>query len=114
MACGPFFFGPGSVRVYLHRGGIQRESLNLDTHDLLGLQLFKDAIQYAILCPAIHTRINTVPFTESGRKTAPFAALLGNIQDGVEDLQIRQTNISSLHWQAIFDLFVLLNRDFHL
>jgi hypothetical protein len=55
-----------------------------------------------------------VPFTESGQKTAPFAALLGNIQDGVEDLQIRQTNISSLHWQAIFDLFVLLNRDFHL
>ena len=97
----------------LDRGGVQRESFNLDAHDLLGLQLLEDAIQHAALGPAIHARINAMPVTKSRRKAAPFAALLGHIQNCVEHLEVLQFHIPTLNRQAVLDLFVLLDRDLH-
>ncbi len=47
-------------------------------------------------------------------KPTPLASLFGYIEDRVEHLQVRQTYVSTLHWQAIFDPLVLLFRDFHL
>jgi hypothetical protein len=54
-----------------------------------------------------------MPVAISRRKTAPFAALLGHIQNHIEHLDVAQAHISALNRQAILDLFVLLDRDFH-
>ena len=71
------------------------------------------AVQHAILGPAIHACINAMPTAKSWRKTAPFAALLGNIQNCVEHGEVLKLHIPALNRQAILDLFVLLGRDFH-
>ena len=97
----------------LDRGRIEREGFNLDAHDLLALQLLEDAVKYAILGPAIHARINAMPVAKSRRKTAPFTAVLGNIQNRVEHFEVLQLYISALNRQAVLDLFVLLGRDLH-
>jgi len=97
----------------LDRGRVEREGLNLDAHDLLGLQPFKDAVQNTILGPAIHTRVNTVPFAEPRRKAAPFAALLSYKQNCVQHFKVLKCHIPALNRQAILDLFVLISCDLH-
>jgi len=97
----------------LDRGRVEREGLNLDAHDLLSLQPFEDAVQNTILGPAIHARINTVPFAEAWRKTAPFTALLGHKQNCVQHFKVLKCHIPALNRQAILDLFVLLGCDLH-
>ncbi len=76
-------------------------------------QSLEDPVRNSTLRPAIHAGENAVPLSKSRRKTAPFAALLGNKQDRIEHLQILQPHIPTPHWQAILDLFILLNREFH-
>ena len=99
--------------MHLDRGRIEAEGFDLDAHDLLLLQLLEDLIQNASLGPAIHARVNGVPLTKTGRKTAPFAALLGHIKNCIEHLKVMKGHIPALNWQAILDLFVLLSRELH-
>ena len=97
----------------LDRGGVKREGFNLDPHDLLGLQLLEDSVQYAVLGPAIHACINAVPFAEPGRKAAPFTALFGNKQNRIEHFEVLKFYVPALNWQAILDSFVLLPSYLH-
>jgi hypothetical protein len=96
-----------------HRSGVQRECFDPDAHDLLQLQLFKHAVQYAILGPSVHPHVDRVPAAKSLRKSTPLAALFRHIQNRVQHLQVRQTHIAALHREAVFDPGVLLFRDFH-
>jgi hypothetical protein len=54
-----------------------------------------------------------VPVAEPTGKAAPFAALLGHIQDRVEYFQVAQTHVPPLQRQGIFDLLLLLLSKFH-
>ena len=73
----------------------------------------KNAVEHAILGPAIHARINAVPFTKPRWKTAPFTAVFGNKQDCIEKLKVRKIHIAPLDGQDILDLFELLLGDLH-
>ena len=95
----------------LHRSGVERECFDPDAHDLLQLQLFKHAVQYAVFSPPVHPHIDRVPAAESLRKPTPLAALFRHIQN--QHLQVRQTHIAALHREAVFDAGILLFRDFH-
>ncbi|GAA4406015.1 hypothetical protein GCM10011450_14550 [Advenella faeciporci] len=53
------------------------------------LKLSKHPIKNTSLCPAVHARVNGVPVPESLGQTAPLAAMLGHIKDGIDYLQIR-------------------------
>ncbi len=97
----------------LDRSRVEREGFDLDTHDLFDLQLLEDAIQNAALGQAIHARINAVPVAKSRRKTTPFAALLGNIQNGVEHFEVLKFHVSALNRQAVLDFFVLRGGKFY-
>lgn len=97
----------------LDRSRVERKGFDLDAYNLFHLQLLEDAIQNAALGPAIHACINAVPVTKSRRKTAPFAALLGHIQYGVEHFEVLKLHIPALNRQAVFNLFVLRSGDFH-
>ena len=114
MACGPFsFLCPGAVGMDLDAGRVQRDRLDADAYYLHSLQLFEHTVEHAGLGPAIHARVDGVPVTEALGQSAPLAALLGDVQDGVDYLQITEADIPPLDWQAVLDLGELFGRDLH-
>ena len=70
----------------LDDGTVQGDGFDLHAEDLRVLQLGKDAIQHPALRPPIYARIDGVPVAKPRGQTAPFATLLGDVQDGVEDV----------------------------
>jgi len=99
--------------MHFDGGRVQFHGLDLDAQDLLSLQLFKDVIQHAILGPAIHARVDGVPVTKALRQAAPLAALLGDVQQRVEHLQVRDAYIAALARQTGCDTKVLCFGEFH-
>jgi hypothetical protein len=85
----------------LHHSAVQAHRFDLDTYNLSMLQLFEHAIEHAILGPAVHTRIDGVPIAEPLGQPAPFAAMLGHVQDPVEHTQIRVIYVTALLGQAV-------------
>ena len=100
--------------MHLHDGGIHFDGLDLDAHNLLALQLLEDLIQHTILGRAIHAGIDRVPGAETLGQSAPFAALLGDEEQGVEELQVGHFHIAALPRQAGLDAMELRFADLHL
>src|SRR5271165_4293140 len=96
MAWGPFFLRAGAIGMDFDRGGIQAHGLDADAHDLLALQLLENLIEHAALGPAIHTGVDGMPSSEAFGQSAPFAAMLGDIEQGVQQLQVVDLNIATL------------------
>lgn len=69
-------------------GAVQRNSFNADTDDLLMLKLPKYMAQDTTLCPAIHAGIDGMPVGESLGQSSPLAAMLGNVKNDIENLQM--------------------------
>jgi hypothetical protein len=99
--------------MYFHGGTVQGNGFDFDTDDLIVLQLREDPIEHAALRPPIHSRIDGVPVAEPLGQATPFAALLGDLQDGVQHLQVGQAYIAALYRQTTFDQAVLRFGDFH-
>src|SRR5271157_1854001 len=97
----------------LDHGGVQFDGRDLDAHDLLALQLLEDAIQYAVLGPAVHARVNGVPVAETLGKSAPFATLLGDIQNRVYRREVGQTHVAALTGKTGLDAVVLRLGNLH-
>jgi len=77
------------------------------------LKLLKHAIEHARLGPAVHAGIDRVPVAEPLGQSAPLAAVLGDVQDGVDYLQVAEADVAALHWQTVLNLGELLGRDLH-
>ena len=88
----------------LHDRAIQRYRFNPNADNLRALQLREHSVQYAVARPAVHARVDRMPATETWRQAAPFTPVLGNIEDRVEYLQVRQAHVASLSRKAVFDL----------
>jgi hypothetical protein len=99
--------------MHLDDGAVQRDRFDLDAHDLSMLQLLEHPIQHAQLGPAVHAGVDRVPVAEALGQAAPLAAVLGNVQDRIQNLQIGQADIASLSRQTSLDLFVLGWCDLH-
>jgi hypothetical protein len=99
--------------VHFDHGAVQTHRLDLDTHDLSMLQVFKHSIHNAILGPAIHARVDGMPVAEPFGQTAPLATMFSHVQDRVENEQIRMTDVAALFWQTVLDLLVLRFVEFH-
>lgn len=54
-----------------------------------------------------------MPAAESLGQSAPFAAVLGDVKDCIQHLQVRQADIAALSWQAMLDTLILGFGDFH-
>ena len=61
----------------------------------------------------IHTRIDRVPRAEPRGQRPPLATLFGHIENGIEHLQILNTDITALHWKRRGNPFVSGSGDFH-
>src|SRR5580658_3057856 len=92
---------------------IQRHRLDFESNDLGQLERLENVLERAILGPAVHPRVNRVPVAEPLWHGAPLATILGDVQDGVEDLQVGQTYIATLQWKELLDVFDLLVRKLH-
>jgi hypothetical protein len=97
----------------LDDGAVQRDGFELHAEDLSLLQLGKDTIQHPALRPPVHARIDRVPVPEPLGQAPPFAALLGDVQDRVQDLQIVERDVAPLGRQASLDVTILSLGDFH-
>ncbi len=99
--------------MHLDDGAVQRDRLQLDTHYLFSLKVFEHPVQNPLLRPAVHAGIDRVPVAEPGRQPAPLAAVLGHIQDRVQNLEVRDADVAALHRQVRSYAFVLRFCDFH-
>ena len=54
-----------------------------------------------------------VPVAKPLGQTAPFAPLLGDVQDGVQDVQIVERHVAALCRQTRLDVAILGFGDFH-
>ena len=97
----------------LDDGTVQGHGFDLHADDPCVLQLGKNAIQHPALRPTIHASIDGVPVAEPLGQTTPFAPLLGDVQDGVQHVQIVEPHVAALPRQARLDLAILCVGDFH-
>ena len=97
----------------LHNGAVQRHRLDLDAYELSMLQSLEQSVEYAALGPTVHARVDRMPVAKALRETAPLAAMFGNVQDGIENLQVRKAYIAPLPRQTTLDLLILRFGDFH-
>ena len=98
--------------MHVHGGTVQRPGFDLETDNLRMLQLREDSIQDATFGPAIHAGVDRVPVAEACGQAAPFAALLGHVQDRVQHSQSGQAHVATLGWQTMLDQAVLRVGDF--
>jgi hypothetical protein len=92
----------------LHTGAVERSCGYLDGYQALLLKSLEYSIEGAILTPTTHASINGMPISKMFRQSSPFASLLKNIQNSVDDLQIILSNIASLPREAVSDTEILL------
>ena len=97
----------------LDEGAVQGHGFELYAEDLRVLQLGKDAIQDPALRPPVHARIDGVPVAEPLGQAAPFAPLLGDVQNSVEHLQIVKRHVAAWRRQTRRDVAILGVGDFH-
>ncbi len=70
-------------------------------------------VEHPVPGPAVHPGVDGVPVADPGRQPPPLAAMLGDVQDGVEHLQVRQADVAALHRQGGRNAFVLSLGDLH-
>ena len=99
--------------MHLDCGTVQSHGFDLDADDLILLQLREHPIQHAALGPAIHAGVDGVPVAEPLGQAAPFAALLGDVQDGIQNPQVGQAHVAALSRKTVLDQAVLRVGDFH-
>jgi hypothetical protein len=92
---------------------VKRKHLNGNANELLLLKTRKDAIKHSVLAPAVHTGVNAVPNTKMFRQSSPFTAMLRNMKDRIQRLEVVKMHISSLTREAVGNSIVLFPGDFH-
>ena len=110
---GRFFSRPGPVGLPRDDRAVQGDRLELDSHDLFAWQAFEDPVEDAVLGPAIHPGGDGLPLANPPWQPAPLAALLGDRQDGLEPLQIREADSAPLHGEGGGNACVLRFGEFH-
>jgi hypothetical protein len=98
--------------MHFDGGAVQGNGFDLDADDLIVLQLCEHPIQHPVLRPPIHAGIDGVPIAKPLGQSAPFAALFGDVQDGVQYPHIGQAHIAALPRQTLLDQAVLRFGDF--
>src|SRR5271165_619238 len=94
-------------------GRIQAHGLDADAHDLLALQLLEDLIQHAALGPAVHAGVDGMPISKAFGQSAPLAAMLGHIEQDIQQLQVVQPHVAALAGKTAGNTLVLRLGDLH-
>ena len=99
--------------MHLDDRAVEGNGFDLDLDDVPSLQGLEDLIQDAALGPAHHAGVDRVPGSKMIGEAPPFAALFGDIQNGIENLKVGESHITTLNREAMGDVLVLGFADFH-
>jgi hypothetical protein len=98
MAWGPFFLSAGTIiGVHLDDRAVEGNGFDLDLDNLPNLHGLEYLIQDAAFNSAHHASVDRVPRSKIVREAPPFAALFGDIQNGIEDLKVGKWHITALN-----------------
>ena len=111
---GRFFWRPGSVGMHFDRGAIQAYVLAVDRQNLLLLQPGEDQVQHPRFTPAINPRVDRMPTAKLLGQPTPFATMLHQVEESIEQLQIAHTHVPALPRQAIGDPLILTLSKLHI
>ena len=81
----------------LHEGAGHRNRLQLDPPELFLLEVGEHPVKDTGLRPAIHPGVDGRPPPEPGRSSSPLAPMLGDVQDGIEHVPVRDAHVAWLH-----------------
>jgi hypothetical protein len=99
-----FFLSAGTLGVHLDDRAVEGNGFDLDLNDVPSLQSLEDLIQDAAFGPAHHTGVDRVPGSKKLGEAPPFAALFGDMQNGIENLKVGKTHIATLNREAISEM----------
>ena len=92
---------------------VERDYFEFEPDDLSPLKLLEHSVQHAALGPPAHSGVNGVPVSKPLGEPAPLASMLGDVEDCVDHLQVRKSDVPSLHGQGSGDLLILGLGNFH-
>ena len=92
---------------------VQRNRFELEAHELVALQLLEDLVEDPGLRPPIHPGVDGVPSPKPSRQPTPLAAVFGDIQNGIEYLQIGEADVAPLDREVRRNAGVLSFGEFH-
>ena len=78
-----------------YNGAVKSHRLDLDTDDLSMLQLLEQSIEHPFFDQRFILRVNGVPVAKSLWQAAPFAAVLGHVQNRIENSKIGQADVAA-------------------
>ena len=90
---GRFFYRAGAVGMDLDARAVQRNRFELEAHELVALQLLEDLVEDPGLRPPNSSGCRRCAIPKPSRQPTPLAAVFGDIQNGIEHLQIREADV---------------------
>ena len=99
--------------MHFHSGAIQRHGFDSHLDDVLPLESLEDEIQYSVLGPTVHPRIDRMPGSIPLGKPAPLAAMFGNVEDGIDNIEVLVLHVAALGREVAFNPVELLSRYLH-
>ena len=99
--------------MHLDGGAVERSHLDFEVDQLLLLESLEDPRQHAILGPGPHPGVNRVPVPQRGGQLAPLRAVLGDVKDRIENLQMGISQCASGLGKTVLYLLVLSLGQFH-
>ena len=105
---------PGAVRMHLGAGAVEAEALRVLADRLLPPKRGEQPLEHAAARPAAEPGVDRGPFSEPLRQRAPFAAVLQDVQNRIDDCDVGNPHVSALNRQEGAEVGILFCRDlFH-
>ena len=104
----------GAVGMHLDAGAVEAEAVRVPAGRMQLLKRGEQPIEHAAARPAAEPGVDRMPFSEALRQGAPLAAVLQDVQDRIDDCDVRNPHVPALNRQEGTDFGVLFCRDlFH-
>ena len=104
----------GSVGTDLHDRAVHRHRFRLDLDELFLPDILENPFGNPALRPAVHPGVDGMPTSEPGRQSPSFAAMLGNIRDGIGYLRVQDAHIPPLYPKKRCNLLIVPFSQIHL
>ena len=97
----------------LDRCAVKAHNFHVDLDDSFCLQGGKYPAENPVFAPSVHAYIDCMPIPIAFRQCPPLAAVFRDIQDRIDQLEIRHADVASLSWKILRYLLILLLCDLH-
>ena len=101
---------PGAVGMHLDAGAVEAEALRVLADRLLLPERREQPLENAAAGPAAEPGVDRGPFSEALRQGAPLAAVLQDVNDRVDEVDVGNPHVSALNRQKGADFGVLFCR----